>query len=44
MHGIIVRKIEPRGFGFIRADGGEEYFFAYAACRVVEFVDLHVGR
>lgn len=30
--GIIKRLVPDKGFGFVRADGGTEYFFHRSAC------------
>ena len=42
MKGIIRRKIDERGFGFIRVGGGEDVFFHASDC-VSSFDDLGEG-
>jgi cold shock CspA family protein len=31
-HGIVVRRIDKKGFAFIRAESGTEYFFHLSDC------------
>lgn len=52
MHGTIARLVPDRGFGFIRADDGREFFFHRAALHATRFealapgtaVDFQVGQ
>jgi cold shock CspA family protein len=43
MHGTIARLVPERGFGFIRADDGHEFFFHRNALHATRFEDLAPG-
>ena len=43
MHGRVDRLVPDRGFGFIRDDAGQEYFFQRGALMGVDFEDLAPG-
>jgi cold shock CspA family protein len=43
MHGRVDRLVRDRGFGFIRDDAGQEYFFQRGALMGVDFEDLAPG-
>jgi predicted phosphoribosyltransferase len=43
MHGRVDRLVAERGFGFIRDDTGQEYFFQRGALMGVDFEDLAPG-
>jgi cold shock CspA family protein len=43
MHGMIERLSPERGFGFIRADDGREFFFHRSALHATRFEDLAPG-
>ena len=43
MQGTIARLLPERGFGFIRADDGQEYFFHRNALHGTRFEDLAPG-
>ena len=42
--GTIKRLIGDKGFGFIAASDGKEYFFHQSACRQTAFDELHEGQ
>jgi CspA family cold shock protein len=44
MNGTVKRLVSDKGFGFIVADDGNEYFFHNSACGNVRFDDLREGR
>jgi CspA family cold shock protein len=43
-NGTIKRLVKDRGFGFIRDDGGQEWFFHRTAVTGVEFERLDEGE
>jgi len=44
INGTIKRLVSDKGFGFILADDGTEYFFHNSACAETRFDDLREGR
>ncbi len=44
MNGTIKRLVSDKGFGFILADDGNEYFFHNSACTDTRFDDLREGQ
>ena len=44
MNGTIKRLVSDKGFGFVAAGDGNEYFFHQSACNGVEFDDLQEGQ
>jgi CspA family cold shock protein len=44
LNGTIKRLVSEKGFGFILADDGNEYFFHNSACNQVRFDDLQEGQ
>ena len=44
MNGTIKRLVSDKGFGFILADDGNEYFFHNSACTGTRFDDLREGQ
>ena len=44
MNGTIKRLVSDKGFGFILASDGTEYFFHNSACSGTRFDDLHEGQ
>ncbi len=42
--GTIKRLMTGKGFGFVGAEGGTEYFFHQSACNGVQFDDLREGQ
>lgn len=44
MNGTIKRLVTDKGFGFILASDGNEYFFHNSACGETRFDDLHEGQ
>jgi cold shock protein len=44
MNGTIKRLVNGKGFGFIAADDGNEYFFHQSACSQTAFDDLREGQ
>jgi CspA family cold shock protein len=44
MNGTIKRLVADKGFGFILAEDGTEYFFHNSACAGTRFDDLHEGQ
>lgn len=42
--GTIKRLVRDRGFGFIRDDGGQEWFFHRSAVHEVSFDELKEGQ
>jgi len=44
MNGTIKRLVSDKGFGFILASDGNEYFFHNSACSGVRFDDLREGQ
>jgi cold shock protein len=42
--GTIKRLIRDKGFGFVAAQDGNEYFFHHSACRGVAFDALREGQ
>lgn len=43
-NGTVKRLISDKGFGFVAAEDGSEYFFHQSACRGVRFDDLREGQ
>ena len=43
MNGTVKRLVSAKGFGFIAADDGNEYFFHQSACRNTPFDNLREG-
>ncbi len=44
MNGTIKRLVGDKGFGFIAAGDGAEYFFHSSACTQIAFDDLREGQ
>ena len=44
MNGTIKRLVSDKGFGFILASDGNEYFFHNSACAQTAFDDLREGQ
>jgi CspA family cold shock protein len=44
MTGKIKRMVSEKGFGFIAASDGMEYFFHQSACKVTRFDDMREGQ
>jgi CspA family cold shock protein len=44
MNGTIKRLVGEKGFGFVAAEDGTEYFFHQSACSTVRFDDLREGQ
>jgi CspA family cold shock protein len=44
MNGTIKRLVSDKGFGFVGAADGSEYFFHHSACTNVRFEDLREGQ
>ena len=44
MNGTIKRLVSGKGFGFVAAGDGNEYFFHHSACNGVQFDDLQEGQ
>jgi cold shock protein len=44
INGTIKRLIGDKGFGFIAATDGKEYFFHQSACTQTAFEQLHEGQ
>jgi CspA family cold shock protein len=44
MNGTIKRLVSDKGFGFILAEDGAEYFFHQSACANTRFDDLREGQ
>jgi cold shock protein len=44
VHGTIKRLVSDKGFGFLAADDGSEYFFHQSACQGIRFDDLREGQ
>jgi len=44
MSGTIKRLVSEKGFGFVAAGDGNEYFFHQSACLGVRFDDLREGQ
>ena len=44
MTGTIKRLVSDKGFGFIAAGDGKEYFFHQSACTQTPFDDLREGQ
>jgi len=44
MQGTIKRLVRDKGFGFVAAQDGSEYFFHQSACSGVQFDDLREGQ
>lgn len=42
--GTIKRLVRDRGFGFIRDDGGQEWFFHRTAVKAASFDELNEGQ
>ena len=42
--GTITRLVGDKGFGFVAAGDGTEYFFHQSACNGVQFDDLQEGQ
>ena len=39
-----IKRLTDKGFGFIAASDGSEYFFHHTACSGIRFEDLHEGQ
>jgi CspA family cold shock protein len=44
INGTIKRLVSGKGFGFVMADDGTEYFFHQSACTGARFEDLREGQ
>ena len=44
MNGTVKRLVSDKGFGFIAAEDGNEYFFHQSACSGVSFDELREGQ
>jgi len=44
MNGTIKRLVSEKGFGFVAAQDGSEYFFHQSACVGTRFDDLREGQ
>ncbi len=44
MNGTITRMVTDKGFGFVAAQDGSEYFFHQSACTQMRFDDLREGQ
>jgi cold shock protein len=44
MNGTIKRLVSDKGFGFVLAEDGAEYFFHQSACTNTRFDDLREGQ
>jgi CspA family cold shock protein len=44
LNGTITRLVSDKGFGFIAAGDGNEYFFHNSACSGVRFDELREGQ
>ncbi len=44
MNGVIKRLVSDKGFGFVQAQDGTEYFFHQSAVADARFDDLHEGQ
>ncbi len=44
MNGTIKRLVSDKGFGFVLAEDGTEYFFHQSACADARFDDLREGQ
>src|SRR6266566_3092819 len=44
MNGTVKRLVSDKGFGFILADDGNEYFFHNSACQGTRFDELREGQ
>ena len=44
LNGTIKRLVSEKGFGFILASDGNEYFFHNSACTQIRFDDLQEGQ
>jgi cold shock protein len=44
MNGTVKRLVSDKGFGFIIADDGNEYFFHNSACGNIRFDELREGQ
>ena len=44
INGTVKRLVGDKGFGFIAADDGQEYFFHQSACNGTAFEGLHEGQ
>jgi len=44
MNGTIKRLVSDKGFGFVAAGDGNEYFFHQSACNGVRFDELREGQ
>ena len=44
MKGTIKRMVSDKGFGFVLAEDGNEYFFHKSACTSTPFDSMHEGQ
>jgi cold shock protein len=44
LNGTIKRLVTDKGFGFVQAQDGTEYFFHQSACTDTQFDDLREGQ
>ena len=42
--GTVVKHLGEKGFGFLRDDAGQEYFFHASSCRPGGFSELTIGQ
>lgn len=43
-NGIVKRLVSDKGFGFVQAEDGSEYFFHQSACVGIRFDQLREGQ
>ena len=44
INGTIKRLVSDKGFGFVAAEDGSEYFFHQSACTATPFDDMREGQ
>jgi cold shock protein len=44
LNGTVKRLVSGKGFGFVQAEDGTEYFFHQSACADTSFDDLREGQ
>ena len=44
MNGTVKRLVSDKGFGFVAAEDGAEYFFHHTACTNVRYEELREGQ
>lgn len=44
MTGKVIKKMEDKGFGFIKGDDGRDFFFHRSGLKNIKFEEIGIGR